>query len=118
MSSEIGSLLLSPLVAFLVLLVVSLIMSAVFSGLSFRSKTKAPGKTKAYACGEDVADHRAQPEYRQFFPFAFFFTIMHVVALIVATVPAAAASHGDSILLIAGFYLVAAITGLFILYRN
>ena len=29
-----------------------------------------------------------QPDYGQFFPFAFFFTILHVVALMVATVPA------------------------------
>ncbi len=35
-----------------------------------------------------VKVNRIPPEYRQFFPFAFFFTIMHVVALVVTTVPA------------------------------
>jgi len=45
------------------------------------------GKYAAWACGEDVKDHRSQPDYRQFFHFAFFFTVMHVIALIVATVP-------------------------------
>jgi NADH:ubiquinone oxidoreductase subunit 3 (subunit A) len=106
--------LLCPPAAFLVILAASGLMSVVFSGLALRSKNKAPGKTKAYACGEDVANHHAQPEYSQFFPFAFFFTIMHVVALIVATVPVA----NGSVVLLAGLYLLAAVTGLFILYRN
>ncbi|HTP25137.1 MAG TPA: hypothetical protein VMK12_05675 [Anaeromyxobacteraceae bacterium] len=45
------------------------------------------GKYAAWACGEDVKDHKSQPEYGEFFHFAFFFTVLHVLALIVATVP-------------------------------
>lgn len=108
------TLLLSPPVAFLVILAAAFILSAVLSGLAMRSKNHAPGKTKAYACGEDVENHHAQPEYGQFFPFAFFFTIMHVVALIVTTVPVASSSA----LFLAGLYLLAAVVGLFILYRS
>jgi len=71
------------------------------------------GKRKAYASGEDVKEHRFQPDYRQFFSFAFFFTIMHVVALIVATVPK---SPGAFIL--AEFFIGIAAIGLVILFRR
>jgi NADH:ubiquinone oxidoreductase subunit 3 (subunit A) len=77
-------------------------------------KVMPPGKTKSYACGEDVADHRSQPDYGQFFRFAFFFTIMHVVALIVATMPKGLPIEAG----IAAAFLVAATVGLFILFRR
>jgi NADH-quinone oxidoreductase subunit A len=72
------------------------------------------GKRKPYACGEEVSDHRAQPDYSQFFVFAFFFTVMHVVALVVATVP-----HGEreAAGLAAGF-LVCAAVAVFKLFRR
>ncbi len=79
-----------------------------------KGKVQPEGKFKAYACGEEVASHKAQPEYSQFFHFAFFFTVMHVVALVVATVP-------SGIPLAAGFaaaFLVSAAVGLFILFRR
>jgi hypothetical protein len=76
--------------------------------------TKGAGQGKAYACGEDLPSHRMQPDYAQFFPFAFFFTIMHVVALIVGTVPSGdVKSFGIAIV-----YLLAAFCGLFILFRR
>ena len=74
----------------------------------------AGGKREPYACGEDVKDHRAQPEYGQFFHFAFFFTIMHVLALIVATVPRG--SLGAAAL--AAAMLVTASISIFILFRR
>jgi NADH:ubiquinone oxidoreductase subunit 3 (subunit A) len=74
----------------------------------------APGKVKAYACGEDVKDHRIKPDYTQFFPFAFFFTIMHVVALMVATFPAG----NTAAIPLAVAYVVAGAIGLSILYRR
>ena len=73
-----------------------------------------PGKTEPYACGEDIETHRVQPDYSQFFPFAFFFTIMHVVALMTATVPASR----ETGLGFAAFYLAASAIGLFILFRR
>lgn len=72
------------------------------------------GKRKPYACGEDVTDHQAQPDYSQFFVFAFFFTVMHVVALVVATVPR---GEMEAAWLAAGF-LVCAAVGLFKLFRR
>ena len=72
------------------------------------------GRRKAYACGEATYEPKSQPDYRQFFPFAFFFTIMHVVALIVATVPKGPAASAW----LAAAYLVAAAVSLVILFRR
>jgi NADH-quinone oxidoreductase subunit A len=71
------------------------------------------GKTKAYACGEDPVTNRLQPNYGEFFPVAFFFTIMHVAALILATVPQGGLKKFISI---AALYLLTALSGLFILF--
>ena len=78
-----------------------------------RRKNQAEAK-KAYACGEDFKGHFIQPDYSQFFPFAFFFTILHVVALVIATVPA----ETVEIFAIAVVYVGAAIIGLLILLRK
>jgi NADH:ubiquinone oxidoreductase subunit 3 (subunit A) len=84
------------------------------SRLAFKSHTSTLGKRKAYACGEKVGAFNFHPNYTQFFQFAFFFTVMDVVALIVATVPGGQLRYiGMAI-----FYIVAAVIGLFILYRR
>lgn len=86
-------------------------------GISFLSKRiaakgmDAPGKNKSYACGEDMPENRGQPEYSEFFKFAFFFTIMHVVVLIVATDPT-----GISVL--SALYLIVTVVALFMLFRR
>ena len=87
-----NTVLLLPALAFLVVLVIFLLQLLLMSRVAWRGKSDAPGKCKAYACGEDVPDHKINPDYSQFFPFAFFFTIMHVLALVVATVPAGSLS--------------------------
>jgi NADH-quinone oxidoreductase subunit A len=46
------------------------------------------GKLTSYACGEDIPGTKVQFGYRLFFFIALFFTIMHVAALMIATVPA------------------------------
>jgi hypothetical protein len=102
--------LLSPPVAFAVLLAVSILISY-FSKFLAAKGTVSAGKEESYACGEDVDLHKVQPDYSQFFPFAFFFTIMHVVVLIVATIP-------KNISILAGLYLLVAILALFILFRK
>jgi len=72
------------------------------------------GKFRPYACGEDVDDPRAPPDYSQFFHFAFFFTILHVVALVVATVPRG--SPGAAALAVG--LLVSAVVALLMLFRR
>jgi hypothetical protein len=107
-------LLISPPVAFLVILVAILGLSLALSRLAFRPKVIPKGLTEPYACGEDLPTHMIQPNYSQFFPFAFYFTILHVIALMAATVPV------DTLgtYLIAVVYVAGGIVGLFVLYRR
>jgi NADH-quinone oxidoreductase subunit A len=105
-----SSILLAPPLAFIIFLLVSMGLSKATALVSAKG-TESLGKTKAYACGEDVQFHRAQPDYRQFFPFAFFFTIMHVVVLIIATVPSGLSG-------MSALYLGTAVLALFILFRR
>jgi NADH-quinone oxidoreductase subunit A len=108
-------LLLLPPIAFLIIFVFVWLQ---YAGLKvFSSGEKWPeekGKTESYACGHEVKDSRVNPNYSQFFPFAFFFTIMHVVALVVATYP-----RGDAGAVWLGVgYLVSASVSLFILFKR
>jgi len=73
-----------------------------------------PGQRKAFASGEDVADHRAQPDFSQFFHFAIFFTLMHVLALVVATVPRGSPTGAA---MAVGFLACAAVS-LLVLFRR
>lgn len=111
-----NALLLTPPIAFLVVLAAMLLELwglKIFSA-GMKEPEQPGGRRKAYACGEATYEPKSQPDYRQFFPFAFFFTIMHVVALIVATVPRDSAT---ATWLAAG-YLVAAGVSLVILFRR
>jgi uncharacterized ion transporter superfamily protein YfcC len=58
-----------------------------------------------------MEENRGQPDYSQFFKFAFFFTIMHVVALVVATDPA-------GLTVTSGVYLGVTVLSLFMLLRR
>ncbi len=101
-----------PPIAFLIILGVVFFQARMMKKLSAQGNP-SEGKNKAYACGEAGCEHHIQPDYKQFFPFAFFFTIMHVVVLIVATVPVDLISS-----ILAGFYVLCAIVGLLILFRR
>jgi len=78
--------LISPPVAFLVFLVVGYLLYVLGSRLAPKLK-KEGGKLKTYACGEDLPGVKLQFGYRLFFFIALFFTMMHVAALVVATLP-------------------------------
>jgi NADH-quinone oxidoreductase subunit A len=106
--------LLAPQVAFVIVLASMLLFSRLLAMLRYKPKTHAEGEGKAYACGENVQTNLMQPYYGQFFPFAFFFTLLHVFTLTIATVPALT---GGSFV-IAVLYILAAITGLVILFRR
>ncbi len=85
------SFLVFPPVVFALFLILSIGISAVSKRLAARG-VDSERKWQSYACGEDMAENQGQPDYTQFFKFAFFFTIMHVVVLVVATDP-----HGLSV---------------------
>jgi NADH-quinone oxidoreductase subunit A len=107
-------LLLSPPVVFIILLATVLGVAHLLRRFSFVPANLAAGTMKPYACGEDLPDHLIQPDYSQFFPFAFYFTILHVAAMMAATVP----SSTISAFAVAGIYLAGAGVGLLVLYRR
>jgi hypothetical protein len=97
------NIMLAPPLAFLIVLASMLLLLRLLKGLSFKCKPNDEACTKSYACGEDVPTSMIQPDYSAFFPFAFLFTILHVVALVVA---------------MALIYVAGGITGLVILFRR
>ena len=105
-----------PPVAFVIVLAAVWLQSRGMDLLSLPRKggPEAPGKRKPYASGEQVEDHRAQPDYSQFFHFAFFFTLLHVVALVVATVPRGVPTAAT----LAAAFVVASGVGLLVLFRR
>jgi NADH:ubiquinone oxidoreductase subunit 3 (subunit A) len=109
-----GKILLVPPVAFIIIFFVMVVFSIILTRCAFRKREDSSEAEKAYACGEDFKDHLIQPDYSQFFPFAFFFTILHVVALVIATVP----TETIETFAIALVYIVGAVVGLFILLRK
>jgi len=102
--------LLTPPITFLMLLAIFFLFSFILKRVSAKGKDSQL-KTTAYACGENMVENTGQPEYSQFFKFAFFFTIMHVVVLTVATDP-----MGISVT--SGLYLVITVLSLFMLFRR
>jgi NADH-quinone oxidoreductase subunit A len=104
----------SPPGAFIIILLAVAILGKLCGGLASRRRLDQTDAKKAYACGEDFKGHFIQPDYSQFFPFAFFFTILHVVALVIATVPAVTVET----FAIAVVFIFAAIIGLLILLRK
>ena len=108
-----GSWLLYPPVAFLVVLAAVMCASWVSSALALGKGRRGAG-ARPYACGEETPEQRVQPDYSQFFPFAFFFTILHVVALMATTMPASTAAT----LFIALVYVLGGFVGLTVLYRR
>ncbi len=89
------------------------VFSFLSSKIAYTAKQSRDAK-KAYACGEEFDGHMIQPDYSQFFPFAFYFTILHVVALVIATVPI----ESIEVFTIAVIYVISALIGLFILLRR
>lgn len=109
-----NSILISPPVPLIIVCLAVIFLAYLFSKCAFKNKKQSQEATKGYSCGEKFSDHLIQPDYSQFFPFAFFFTILHVVALTIATVPI----EGIETLAIAIVYVIGAVIGLFILLRR
>ncbi len=107
-------LILVPPVALTILVLVVWGLAGASKGLSFRRKGDPGALAKPYAGGENIERHRVQVDYGQFFPFAYFFTILHVVTLIVATSPGLSFQQ----LGIGAVYVLGALLGLFILFRR
>ena len=78
--------LLSPPVAFVLFVLLAVLLARVGRRMAPKANNVG-GKLKSYACGEDIPGAKLQFGYRLFFFVALFFTIMHVAALVIATVP-------------------------------
>lgn len=73
-----------PPFAFVISLAVVLFFGKLIKG--FEPKTdKNPETSKTYACGEDFPAQKVTPGYEEFYPYAIFFTILHVAALMLMT---------------------------------
>ncbi len=79
--------LISPPVAFVLFLVAATLLYHLGRRMAPKLNNVG-GKLTSYACGEDMPGTKIQFGYRLFFFVALFFTIMHVAALVIATVPA------------------------------
>lgn len=75
---------LSPPVVFVIALLCAMAVSEFFAGWAPKG-TESAGKELPYACGEDVPAEKVLPDYQRFFPFAIFFTLLHVAGLMLAT---------------------------------
>jgi NADH:ubiquinone oxidoreductase subunit 3 (subunit A) len=75
----------TPLITFLITLVIISILY-LFAGTLGPKYKKAKYKLQSYACGEDYPGGKLQESYN-FFHVAFFFTILHVGVLLIATAP-------------------------------
>ncbi len=74
---------LEGLTGFTIILVVAIAVALVIMAIGNDLAPKSPdtpGKLAPYACGEDMPSHLMQPDYSQFFPFAFFFTVIPSLA--------------------------------------
>jgi len=75
-----------PPIAFVIVLIGSIITIKYLKRFAHEGKD-SERKGEAYACGQRNLPDHVRPEYNEFFSFAFFFTIMHVLVLLIATVP-------------------------------
>ncbi len=109
-----STLLLIPPVALTLLVVLVWALMASARPLAFKRNGPRGALDKPYAGGEELERHRVQPDYSQFFPFAFFFTILHVVTLMVTTSPPGIAGSAA----FAALYVLGALLALLILFRR
>jgi len=107
-------LLITPPVVFIIVLTILWLVSRLFSVISFKPEKSKESSGDSYACGEENYDHMAQPDYSNFFQFAFFFTIAHVATLIMTTVP----SEITGAFMMAAIYVLGAVVGLYILFTK
>lgn len=108
-----SSIILSPPVVLVILVIVGAFLSYMVSSLSAKAgaSTLADRKGESYACGQRNVTHSVSPDYGQFFPIAFFFTIMHVLVLVVATTP-------KGVLTLPLIYIAAGLLALIIIIRR
>jgi len=109
---QFSSIFFSPAFVFLIFLLVGWLLLAVSDKVAARSD-ESTGKHLHYSCGEDLEVPSLNLNYHQFFRLALLFGILHIVALVIATIPA-----GTDIRILPIVYLVSAGIGMFILLER
>jgi hypothetical protein len=102
-----------PPLSFIIVLLACAGLLWLMGCLSYKPAAGNEANPEPYACGEH-GHPLVRPDYAQVFPFAFYFTVLHVVALVATTVPDSSAST----IAMALIYIASAIIGLFVLYRR
>jgi NADH-quinone oxidoreductase subunit A len=105
-----GQFLLYPPIAFLIFLLIGYLIYRLSRALGPKP-SMAEGKLSTYACGENIPGRKVQYSYH-LFHFAFFFTVLHVATLVIATVPS------GSIALVGIVYLLIALITVVILLTD
>lgn len=77
----------SPPVIFVLLFFSVALLSKWLSKFSVKSKL-SEHSLDPYACGQRDVENYVNPDYSQYYPYAFIFTVMHILILVVATAPA------------------------------
>ena len=107
------NILLSPPVIFLLFVLLGFGLSRVAAAHASGGQS-SERKLESYACGQRQVTHNVSPDYSQFFPYAFFFTIMHVLTLVVATAP----PGPPKALTLPLLYVVGGLLALIIIFRR
>lgn len=71
-------------------------------GMMAAKGEEQPGKHLPYACGEDLLPPEAQLTYHVFFQLALMFSLLHLAALVVSTLPPDGSSHRMALIYLAG----------------
>lgn len=79
------NILLYPPFAFIISLAIVLLFGKLIKGFEPRF-SKSQQSTKTYACGEEFEAKKLSPGYEEFYPYAIFFTVLHVVAIMLMTI--------------------------------
>ena len=104
------NLILTPPIVFIIFIALGILFVYTFNSLAPKGKLSY-GKYRQYASGQNIDPIRISPDYSGFFPFAFLFTLLHVVILVIATIP-------DDILGLPLCYLAVAALAVYILIRR
>lgn len=96
------NLLLSPAMVFILFLFIGWLLLAAGMAISAKSED-SPGKHMHYSCGEDLETPSFELSYHVFFRLALLFGILHIIALMISTIPAGFATK-----LLPVLYLVSA----------
>ncbi|HHV95039.1 MAG TPA: hypothetical protein GXX37_00960 [Clostridiaceae bacterium] len=104
------NLIFAPPIVFVIFVGIFILLSRSIKRYSYNSTGKER-ESGAYACGQQNVRNYVNPDYTQFFPYAFFYTIMHVLVLVIATAPYDA-------LVLPIVYIAAGILALIIIFRK